>query len=380
MPDAPIASDPLADDSPSVEVDDGVLDIDESAEILPFRYDITAYGADYPVDGLVKRLQNEDIVVPTFDPELPEGQGGLGFQRGYIWRQSQADRFIESLLLGLPVPGIFLVKQPSGVFLVLDGQQRLRTLQYFYEGILRSREFKLKEVQDSFKGKTYKSLDEEDRRRLDDSIIHATIVRQDIPADDQSSIYLIFERLNSGGTVLKPHEIRVALYPGKFLQMLRDLNMNPSWRALYGPKSKTLKDQELLLRFFALFEWGDEYSAPMKGFLNDYLAAHKDIDAGQEQRLRALFEETVRLIEQHIGPKAFRIRTAINAAVLDSVMVGVARRVNRGNLQHVEELAPRHASLLKDSDYMSAVERATAREENVSLRLRKSRETFDSIA
>jgi Protein of unknown function DUF262 len=124
----------------SVDVLDGneesVADVDETSEIIPFRYAITSYGADYPVDGLVKRLQPQDIVIPTFDPET-ESSGSLeGFQRRFVWTTSQSDKFIESLLLGLPVPGIFLVKQPDGKLLVLDGQQRLRTLQAFYGGIL----------------------------------------------------------------------------------------------------------------------------------------------------------------------------------------------------------------------------------------------------
>ena len=113
-----------------VDEDNGesVADIDETSEIIPFRYTITSYGADYPVDGLVKRLKSHDIVIPTFDPES-ESSGSLeGFQRRFVWTKPQSDKFIESLLLGLPVPGIFLVKQADGRLLVLDGQQRLRTL------------------------------------------------------------------------------------------------------------------------------------------------------------------------------------------------------------------------------------------------------------
>jgi len=108
----------------------------------------------------------------------------------------KADRFIESLLLGLPVPGIFLVKEATGRLLVLDGHQRLFTLRAFYDGVINGVEYRLENVQEKFIGKRYRDLDVEDRRRLDDSIIHATVVRQDVPTDDQSSIYVIFERLN----------------------------------------------------------------------------------------------------------------------------------------------------------------------------------------
>jgi Protein of unknown function DUF262 len=109
--------------------DEAVDDLDELSEILPTAFSITSYGADCPVDGLVKRIEDGDIVIPLFRMQPEEGQTTVGFQREFVWKKSQADRFIESLLLGLPVPGIFLVKEPNGKFLVLDGQQRLRTRQ-----------------------------------------------------------------------------------------------------------------------------------------------------------------------------------------------------------------------------------------------------------
>ena len=173
-----------------------VEDLDELNEILPTNFSITSYGADYPVDGLVKRMKSGDIVVPRFNFEQEEGQSTVGFQREFVWKKPQADRFIESLLLGLPVPGIFLVKELNGKLLVLDGQQRLHTLKDFYLGRFQGKEFSLEDVQEQWEGKTYDKLDADDRRRLDDSIIHATVVRQDEPSESQSSIYLIFERLN----------------------------------------------------------------------------------------------------------------------------------------------------------------------------------------
>ena len=97
--------------------DEPVEDLDEAAEIIPYTYSITSYGADYPVDSLVKRIEAKDIIVPKFSWERPEDTEIVGFQRQYVWPRTKADRFLESLLLGLPVPGIFLVKEPSGLFI-----------------------------------------------------------------------------------------------------------------------------------------------------------------------------------------------------------------------------------------------------------------------
>src|SRR5436190_446510 len=88
-----------------------VDDVDEDEVTTPYRFTITSYGADYPVDSLIKRLEASDIVIPTFDPESTSAVDVEGFQRQFIWTKPQCDRFIESLLLGLPVPGIFLVRQ-----------------------------------------------------------------------------------------------------------------------------------------------------------------------------------------------------------------------------------------------------------------------------
>ena len=105
---------------------------DESAEEATSEasFSITSYGADYTVDGLVKRMNTESFFVPRF-------------QRGFVWSQRHASRFIESLLMGLPVPGVFLYKDEDNRHLVVDGQQRLRTLQYFYCGLFLEKNLRL---------------------------------------------------------------------------------------------------------------------------------------------------------------------------------------------------------------------------------------------
>ena len=342
-----------------------VQDLDEVEELIEFTYAITAYGADYPVDSLVKRMKSHDILVPSFDREPDLESDIVGFQREYVWTRTKADRFIESLLLGLPVPGIFLVKEASGRLLVLDGHQRLHTLQAYYEGVISGREYRLANVQKRFVDRRYADLDVEDRRRLDDSIIHATIVRQDEPSDDQSSVYMIFERLNTGGASLQPQEIRVALYHGQLVTVLTGLNKNDDWRKLYGGRSKRLKDMELILRFFAFFFFADNYRPPMKDFLNRYMAGNRQLDRQPAERLRKVFEGTIGLISKAIGVAAFRPKRAVNAAVVDSLMVGVARRLDAGPVIDMEGFKRQWEQLMRDDEYASATETGTSQERNV---------------
>jgi hypothetical protein len=342
----------------------------EEKEEIPFKYSITSYGADYPVDGLVRRIRDGTIYIPSF-------------QRGFVWGQRKASRFIESLLLGLPVPGIFLSRdEETQKLLVIDGQQRLRTLQYFYDGIFHDtgREFALKDVQPQYEGATYKSLSGEDRRRLDDSIIHATIVKQDEPSDDNSSVFHIFQRINTGGDRLRPQEIRTAMYHGEFNDLIKTLNENESWRNLYGTVSNRMRDQELILRFLALYFNVDEYQRPMEGFLNSYMASNRHLRRQSAEKIREIFVNTVETISEHLsGKKAFRPRGILIAAIYDAVMVGIARRLAQGKINDFEELRRRYEELLKDQKLIMASETHTSDEDNVNTRIKLATDAFANI-
>lgn len=358
---------------------DGVLDVDEAAEVIPFTYSVTAYGADPQVDGLVKRVREGDIFIPLFSLSGETAGGAVRFQREYVWKKIQADRFIESLLLGLPVPGIFLVKEDTGKHLVLDGHQRLQTLLRFYSNDWEGGPFQLESVQKRFEGLTYDDLENTDKRRLDDSIIHATIVRQDEPSDDHSSIYLVFERLNSGGTSLQPQEIRVALYHGRFVSLLTSLNQHTSWRVLFGRKSRRLKDIELILRFFALLEARGRYARPMKGFLSSYMAQRRNLPGRVEEEFRNIFVRTTDAILQALGKKAFKPGRTVNAALVDSLMVGLARRIRESGPPSSSGLRSAYDQLLRKSKFQQAISRATADEENVKQRLAIATKAFARV-
>ncbi len=344
-------------------------DLGDEGVVKPLRYSITSYGADYPVDGLVARLRNGSILVPPF-------------QRGYVWSQQRASRFIESLLLGLPVPGIFLATEAgANKLLVIDGQQRLRTLQYFYEGIIRGHEFALSEVQPQFEGKTYKTLSDEDRVLLDDAILHATIVKQDETSDDDSSVYQIFERLNTGGVLLRPQEIRAAVCHGAFNDLLHELNETQAWRSLFGEVSPLMRDQELVLRFLALYLEEPKYRKPMSEFLNRFMMANRDLEVYPAEELRPLFRESTELIAQELGRKAFRVMggRVLNAAVFDAVMVGVAHRLKNGAITDAGQFVAQHSALLANPRFNVAVQVGTADEESVEIRLSLAREAFDGV-
>lgn len=243
-----------ADEEPVTQISENLEEEDEdNDDIIPSKFSIAVSRTDFDVEGIVRRLRDEDIYIPDF-------------QRSYVWKIKQASRFIESLLLGLPVPGIFLAKESDNRLIVIDGQQRLRSIRYFYDGKFPGRRpaFSLQGVHEEFERETYKSLKDEYRRQLNNSVLSATVV-DPLQDSNKSSIYYIFERLNIGVTLLKPQEIRACIYHGDLNKLLHELNENKDWRDIYSKMDNNNKDQELILRFLAFYFEGKNYKRNMKG-------------------------------------------------------------------------------------------------------------------
>lgn len=345
---------------------DEVLEEDE--EVIPFQYAISTSGIDYAVSELVRRLDQGDIVIPKF-------------QRGYVWSLKEASRFIESLLFGLPVPNIFLsVEQDTQRHLVVDGRQRLSTLQYFYHGIwpITKREFAIKGTGEKgkYEGLTYKNLAEADRRRLDNAVLRASIIKQEQPSEDDSSIYHVFERLNTSGVSLTPQEIRAAIYHGKFSDLITELNKNKAWRDIYGPENRLMRDQELILRYFALYFNGSNYSAPMKEFLNRFMAWNRHLTKIPSETLRSLFVNAITVVYDSIGKSAFRPARAINTAVFDAVMVGITRRLISGKPHTLEGVKESYYRLVSSEEFLEITQHSTGHPTNVERRLKMATEAF----
>jgi hypothetical protein len=330
------------------------------------KFSINSYGADYTVDSLVKRMRAGAFKIPDF-------------QRKFVWTLKHSSKFIESLLMGLPVPGIFLYKEAdTNQHLVIDGQQRLRTLQAFYDGEFNGKKFRLASVREPWLGKSYNELDTSDTLKLDDSIVHATIFQQDRPQDVLDSIYFVFERINTGGIRLSPQEIRNCVNLGPFISKVRELNKLEAWRHVFGPENKRAKDEELIVRFLAMYVEGHNYSRPMTKFLNDFSDKMNKADPKRLEELGKIFSDTIKIVDEAIGQRAFRLIRALNAAVFDAVMVGLAARLTGSPVQK-DKITTAYDALLDDATFRQACERATADEENVRTRQALASKAFAGI-
>jgi hypothetical protein len=317
---------------------------------------------------LTHRL-GRDLIVPP------------AFQRKYVWRIKQASRFIESLLMGLPVPGIFLFKdQKRNKQLLVDGLQRLETVHRFKNKRFDGKLFRLSEVADPWDGKAWDELSPEDQDVIDQSVIHATIFQQDFPKERDRSIYEVFERINTGGMRLSPQEIRACVSYGDFSALLRSLNGDADWRAIFGKLSSRLKDEELILRFLGLLHNGARYKKPMRDFLDEFLEGNRSLERIDEDTLTKEFKNTIAVAKNALGSKAFRVGASLNAAIFDAVMVGIAQRLRKGPIKNLKSLEEAYAALLGGEEFEAAYVRATSDEESVRNRLKLARKAFAAVS
>lgn len=334
---------------------------DEQDEADVFRYEISYYPADITIAGYLEKW-----IANPCQLEVPK------FQRRYVWDVKRASRLIESFLLGLPIPQVFLYKERrSNKLLVIDGQQRILSAVKFLEGKFDGKDFRLKGVQSKWEGKTFQELDESDKNQLRDSVLRATVVQQLDPADN-TSIYLIFERLNTAGVNLNPMEVRRCLNEGPYLDLLEELNEDANWRAIIGIVSpdKRMKDLEWLLRISALRSEVTHYQKPMKDFLTRHMEKITRETPVKQKRfltdLKRVFLATTKAVVETYGTTPFHPKRRLNVSVLDACMVAAMAAVKEGKRLS----KARFTALMEDPKFVDAVSVSTSDEKVVATRFR----------
>jgi len=306
------------------------------------------------LEVLSKKLDDYDI-------EIPE------FQRSQVWKIKQASKLIESFLLGLPVPQVFFyLDKASSKLLVVDGQQRLRSINAFFNGEYKGRTFRLTGVNPEWEGRTYEELSESDKRRLRNSVLRSTTFEQVDPADD-TSVIEVFNRLNTGGMSLTLQEVRNAVIGGNLNALIKELNNDPRWRTLFGRSKIDLRqrDIEAILRLLALNDNYTNYRKPMNEFLNTYLRDNDKANNQELLKVRSVFESTIGVILDRIGSDAFIPNKTINMSVADAVFAGIAHNIT--NLP--DDLSKRYNRLLRSKDFIISTEQHTTDADRVKSRI-----------
>ena len=329
-----------------------------------------------------------------------------GFQRAYVWDSRRASKLIESLIIGLPVPQVFLYEEARNSFLVIDGQQRLMTIYYFIkqrfpkkdrraelrrisnesskipDEILHDDEYfenfrlRLSDISagepNKFARLSYSTLGDY-KTQFDLRTIRNMIIKQVRPSGD-SSIYEIFNRLNTGGINLTPQEIRSSLYHSSFSGVLVQLNMDPTWRHLAGREELDLhmRDVEILLRAVAVATSSSDYAPSMVRFLNRFSKNAQSFTPEAVEEIRAavswFFEACSGLGRQAFMSKQGRFTVPLFEAVFAAVYQ--ARDKLNSGWRLTDTIV---ASIRADSDFVTHSQEQTTSTVNVLGRLAAAR-------
>ncbi len=314
------------------------------------EYDITTSPRDLTPANIVDMIDSGIIEIPIF-------------QRNFVWDIKKASRLVESLILGLPVPELFFYSDgdENTTYKIIDGQQRLLSIYFFVKGRFPKNPDSRLAVRDSVKSSDLDTLladntvfkdfvldlnDKDDNTKnryhgykfltLDKDTqikfrlrryLRTVVVRQNKPDDNSSSMFEIFNRLNTGGTPLNHQEIRASLYYCEFYKMISELNDENCWRELFGKPSQDLRsnDIELILRSLALLQDGDEYSPKMVSFLNNFSRKSKNFKNEHITYLRNLFLSFIEACSE-LGYKAFFRNNRFSKTLFESVFVAVCKK------------------------------------------------------
>jgi uncharacterized protein with ParB-like and HNH nuclease domain len=366
-------------------------DTDAEDDYYPIEeYDITASPNDFNIKTIFDFIESGVVEFP-------------GFQRNYVWDLGRASRLIESVIIGLPVPQIFLYQKSRNHFLVIDGQQRLMTIYYFIKeffpkmqkrSALRTVFAEHGSIPDSFLNDDeyfekfclklperlpsrpnrlnrlmYSTLPDEYKSSFDLRTIRNVVIRQNMPQDDDSSIYEIFSRLNSGGVNLKAQEIRASLYHSDFYTMLQKINSAPQWRDLLGLPDPDIhmKDIEFLLRGFAMLIEGESYKPSMAKFLNNF---SKNSAAFTREKISSLENLFYSFLEacSSLPDRSFMKSGKFNVSLYEAVFAAVC------GTETETKIDPAKLEILKaDTQFLDASHSSTTNKANVEKRLVRAR-------
>ena len=260
------------------------------------------------------------------------------YQRNFVATDLIASKLIESILLDVPIPVVYLAEEQDGSFSVIDGQQRLTSFLSFLEGKFPdSRPFKLSglKVLSELNRKLFIDLDGELQKKIRSTTIHSIIIKKESNPDIK---FEIFERLNTGSTKLNEDEIRNTVYRGNYIELLAELSENSVFHGLVKKDNfkKRMIYRGMILRFFALSEKSYiNYKSSMKQFSNKELRDNRELSPNKVKEYKARFEHCLDLVKVVFGDLAFRRympgdngapgkwgETQINMALYDVQMVG----------------------------------------------------------
>lgn len=375
----------LSEPCDEIDVEDTGEDELDQVELNLQKRNVHSDSSDLEIFSLYNKYRKGKLVI---QPD---------FQRQFVWDDKKSSKLIESGLLDIPLPVIYLSEEKDGKIYVIDGQQRLTSFFSFIDGRFPDgREFTLKglTVFPEYNNKNFKELPEEVQEKINGCTIRTITFKQESDGDLK---YEIFERLNTGSVSLNDQELRNCIYRGKYNDLLRRLSENDDFRYLMGISmpDRRMKDVEFVLRFAAFYHASYlNYGAPMKTFLNREMKKYQFISDSDAVELEKDFKKAVSVIRSLFDKQAFKRYypgdernpsgkwepKQFNASLYDIMMYSFARADKNKVYQNADAIREAIIDLMTtDHDFITAIEKATSSNKMVTTRFDKWRMALDAI-
>ncbi|HNT75756.1 MAG TPA: DUF262 domain-containing protein [Anaerolineae bacterium] len=318
-----------------------------------------------------RRLTRELLIT---DPE---------FQRNLVWKSAQKSRFIESILLNIPLPPLYVNQTQNGKYIIVDGLQRTTTMADFLDD-----RFALSDdltVLTELCGYKFSGLTQYLQTKIEDKQLLIYLIKPSVPLP---MIYDIFERINTGGTQLTRQEVRNCIFLGPATRLLKELAEKPYFKRAIdkGISPKRMKDREAILRYLAFKVLG--YEPAYKDDMDDFLErALKTIQQMSEVDITALkndFERVMRLSYQFFGDRNFRLPTTssrgrINIALLEAVSYFFSIQSDEFLRDHKQTIVANYEKLLQTPEFIDTVRFSTGDTRRVRNRFKLVQEILGDV-
>ncbi|MBQ4861035.1 DUF262 domain-containing protein [Pseudoalteromonas sp. MMG013] len=368
----------FAEDAEEIEIfedESGDSDI-EPNEIPKEVRTLRTQSYDKSVKDLIWMIDDNDI---DLDPD---------YQRNYLWENKKASLLIESILLNIPIPVIYVAENNESQWNVIDGMQRLTSLNRFFKN-----EFKLSrlEVLSELNGLTFHNLPPKAKRMLGNGMFRVVVLLAETHPDIK---YDVFMRLNTGSVKLNEQELRNCLYRGEFNAFLKRCSNNQYFLTSLkqsGPH-KRFADVEIALRFFAIRENYDlneqklNYPGRMKTFLNNFMESYQNSEASKLQELENAFTICMNNIHNVLGDEAFRrplpdggYERRVNRSLIDVLMLCFSH-LSPEQCQNRQDFYIKCVkNLCLNEEFIEAITYATADSKKFATRLKLGLKEFEVI-
>ncbi|MCU1267195.1 MAG: hypothetical protein JWM21_3513 [Acidobacteria bacterium] len=334
---------------------------------MPEEVDITE--EPQTVFEWMRKIEQKRLII---DPE---------FQRNRVWKPKQKSQFIESVLLNIPLPPLYVNKRKDGRFIIVDGLQRTATLEEYTK--LKSFALSDLEVLKGLNGLRFDQLDTSLQAKIEDKKFFLFVIKPSVPLP---MVYDIFHRINTGGTQLSRQEIRNCFYIGPATRLLKEVAEKKYFRLAIdnGISPRRMKDREAVLRClaFKIFDYRTDYKNDMDAFLGEALTRMNLMDNGLPELVNE-FERVMTVTYEFWGENNFRLPTTkgrgrINIALMESVFFFFTTQSDRELRQNKSSILQNYEKLLKNSDYLEAIQFSTGDTRRVKRRFELAETTLGS--